>query len=520
MKLVIRNDESFSNIIEVVACHDNEEVVWSIRSLDKGYVNDTYDVFEHINAYWVQLEKQNKLIVDKVFDLYKQIRVVFDENWDRNQLTQKLYQLVADLLDQHDLNDVQLWVVFHSDIIFPDTNVLKTDYVASPDRPGTREQTYLKEDYVKLISMAVVLRAMNPIWGEFIGRTRSEAGTTFKEYYAFRLLVKSKLARSEAMEKLQVYVEYSTAAGKNKAASIIGGVSSEDFAGWVLGLVVTRKLCAGDLRGLEPQTTLVTYIYNYIHQKVMGIDNSFNGTAGMIKDKSFDEKSQEGERNLSRLEGYKAKQEIPAGDIIALEYSMIDAYAIANRLAPGIDQDLIKSALKTTEVLSNSRVFDCQILLLQWIMKPIVPTRGIQYLSKKTIVRLQAVCQAVLLHRGHKELAGLVTATASMNGDEIQVSGVDSRARIPKEMVDELNTLFPFMKRPSGKQKTIKLLNQAVLSIDSMTEKISSSDWILTIEEKFVRDLTGSLTNRRYSIPHNIKVLLTDLVLKLAKRTY
>ena len=182
MKLVIRNTELLSNSTKIAVCHNDEEVIWNIGLLDKGFVNNEYDVFEHINAYWVLLEKQNKQIVDKIFNLYKQIRIMFDETWDRNQLTQQLYQLVADLLDQHDLSDVQHWVLFHSDILFPDATILKTDYVTSPDRPGTREQTYLKEDYVKLISMAVVLRTMIPIWGEFIGRTRSEAGTTFKEY--------------------------------------------------------------------------------------------------------------------------------------------------------------------------------------------------------------------------------------------------------------------------------------------------------------------------------------------------
>lgn len=519
MKLVIRDAKLTALKMEVVVMHNNEEIIWNIGSLDKVFVETKtdFDLFEQINAFWNQLKSKDQ---DDIFQAYKNIRFVFDDIWDRNQLTQKLYTLVAELLDKHNLKDAQHWILFHSNIYFPDATILKTEYVVSVDRPGTREQTYLKEDYIKLITMSMVLRCMVPIWGEFIGRTRAEAGTIFKEFYAFRLLNNSQLASSEAMDKLKTYVEYSTAASKNKAASIIGGVSSEDFPLWVLGLVVTRKVCVGDIRGLDSLTTLITFIYNFIHNKIMSIDNSFNAGAGMIKDKSFEELSQDGEKNLSRLEGYKAKQELAAGDIIALEFSVSDPFAIANRLAPGIDLELVRSALKTTEILNNNRIFDSQIILLQWVMKTVIPTKGVVYLCKTSVVRLLAVCQAVLWHRGHKELAGLCTAVASDNKNEMQISGVDSRARIPKEMIDEIHQLFPYMKRPTGKQKTLKLINQALLSIDNITDILSESDWSLTVEDKYLRELNNNTNQRRYSIGHNIKILLASLVIQTAKRNF
>lgn len=521
MELIIRNTEFNILRMEVVAKHNGEEVIWNIGSLDKIFVETKvkFDMFEQLNGFFAQLKNKDQ---DIIFNIYKEIRFVFDQVSTRNQLTQNLYELIAKLLNIFNLDDVEHWVKFHSNVNFPDHTVLKTEYIVSPDRPGTREQTYLRDDYIKLVTMAIVLRSMIPIWGEFIGRTRNEAGTNWKEFYAFRLLNISQIANCEAMTKLKTYVEFSTAAGKGKAASIIGGISSEDFPSWVLALVVIRKVCVGDIRGVDPSTTLVTYIYNYVHQKVMGVDNSFNGAAGMIKDKSFEEASAEGEKNLSRLEGYKAKQEIPAGDIVALEFSMRDPFAVALRLAPTLDVNLLHTALKTTEILNHSRLFDSQIILLQWVLKPVISTRGVLYLCKATIVKLLAVCQVVLWHRGHFELAGLCTATASVQVDteEMQISGVDSRARIPKEMIDRLNVLFPYMKRPAGKVKTVKLVNQALTSIDLMTELISSSDWIITAEESCVKILTGNSSQRRYSIPHSIKVLLAALVLELADREY
>lgn len=517
MELVSREAKFNSAKTEVVALHDGEEVIWNIGSLDKIFLETKakFDMFEHINAYWGQLKKKDQ---DAVFNVYKEIRQVFDEPSTRNQLTQNLYSLVAKLLDFHDFETVELWVKFHANVNFPDSTVLKTEYIASSDRPGTREQTYLREDYNKLITMALILRSMIPIWGEYIGRTRGEAGTNWKEFYAFRLLNDAKIFTSEAMSKLRTYVEYSTLVGKGKPASILGGVSSEDFPNWVLALVVTRKVCVGDIRGVDPSTTLVTYIYNYVHQKVQSIDNSFNGTAGMIKEKSFEEQSNEGEKNLSRLEGYKVKQEIAPGDIVALEYSMRDPFAVALKLCPTIDMASLQRALVTTEALNYKRIYDSQIVLLQWVMKPVISTRGVSYLCKATVVRLLAIAQTVLWHNGHYELAGLCTATASEETDEMQISGVDSRARIPKELIDKINVLFPYMKRPTGKVKTAKLANQALASIDSVVELLSNSDWVLTADETIVRKLTGNQSQRRYSIPHDIKIKLAELVIQIAQR--
>ena len=65
---------------------------------------------------------------------------------------------------------------------------LEDTFVHSDERPMTRDKTYTKPDYVKLIGLTLALRPMIPIWGEFIERTHKETGTSFKEYYAYLLM--------------------------------------------------------------------------------------------------------------------------------------------------------------------------------------------------------------------------------------------------------------------------------------------------------------------------------------------
>lgn len=511
MRMTVENIDNPLLRPNVIITHNNEELNWMIGSFDKESFTK-FDVFEHINNYWSKFSVADQ---DNVFNAYKDIRYAFDNIWDRNKLTSELYILVAKLLDLHDLDDAHHWIMFHSGVYFPEN--LDVEYIASNDRPGSREQTYLKQDYSKLVALTLVLRTMIPIWGEFICRTRQEAGTIYKEYYAFQLICKSKLAYSDAVNKLTTYIEYSIIPDKSKSTAIIEGISTEDFPIWILGLVLVRRLCVGDIRGVEPKATLITFIYKFITQKIKGSDNNFGG---MVKDKIFEESSSEGDANISKLEGYKAKQEIASGDIVLLEYSMRDLEPLALKLAPTIDLALLHKALETSQPLNSSMILDPQVILLQWVLKPVISTRGILFLSKSTIVKALALCQAVLWHRGHHALAGLSTAVVNQNQDEIQISGVDSRARIPKEMLEEFAKYYPFTKRVGGKQKLLKPINQAVVSVDNMAELLSNHDWVFTLDEKLIPFISEGNTNRRYSIPHNIKIMLASLVLELARRDW
>lgn len=515
MKLYTENLEVINRQKEVVLEHKGEKLRWDFNSAYKNLKVLEYDVFQHINQYF---EKLNEQKLDAIFSCYKDIRNAFNEIFDRRQLTQKLHPLVGKLVDQFDLSDIQNWIMNKSDVLIPNESVIKINYISSPDISGTREQTYIREDYIKLISLCLMLRVVLPIWGEYITKTHSETGTKFKEQDAFRLISSSKVMQSEAMQKLKTYVEFATLIGKKKHSSIIDGVSSEDFPDWILSLVVIKLLCVVDFRGIDVTTTIPSRIYGFISQRVKGLDTKSSGAVGIIKNKLFEDDNQKGDQNISRLESYKQKEEISPGDIVALEFAASDPFNVAQMLVPGINIDLLTSALKSTEVLNTQRVYEPQIILLQWVIKRVIPTRAVDYLSKATVVKLLAVCQAVLWHKGHKELAALCTAVVQPNTDEMYTSGNDSRARIPKEMIDELDILFPFKKRPAGKQKNVKHVNQAIANIDLVADQFSSHNWVFTIENKLLKELTTTSGHRRYFIPHNFKVMLATLVLDLSRR--
>lgn len=513
MKFTI--DKTIINGVPTTAVleHDGEKINWNVAMIDKTSFKDDYDIFEQLNGFWEYIPKSKQ---DEIFAVYKEIRYLFDNVWDNDILTVKLYKSVADIYHFHELSDIRHWQDFHSNIIVPN-GVFNDSFAESNENQYTKERTYLKDEYKSLVTLSIALRVMVPIWGEFISRTKKETGTVFKELYAYKLLSFSNIFRSEPMERLRLYVEHSLYVDKPKESAILGGISSEDFPSWILALVLVRRLSIGDVRGYDPKSLLIVTISHFIRQRVQGHDNSF---IGAIRPKVVAGQGTDSETNISQLEGYKIKQELPAGDIAILGYYADNPNAMAVRICPNIDLNIVEKSLISTEQLINEQLWKPQIILIQLVMKQVIPPKGIMHLSKITCLRLMAVTQALLIHKKHYELAGLLSAIEQTNREELYVSGTESRARLTKEQSDQLEILYPHTRKPVGKQKLIKRTNSAIEAIDSLAIMFSERDWLLTLPQEYVGVVTGNDNNRKYYVPCNIKPKLADLAISLASRSF
>ena len=510
MHLVVERTDIDGTPSEAKMTHGDEELMFNIALFDRMSISDNYDIFSQINKYWNYLPVNEQ---NKIFSIYKEIKRTYDSVWDINKLTSALFILIKNLFEHHKIEDVYHWVWFYSDSMLP--LGLRDLYIDSYETPGTRERTYLKDDYKWLVALSVSLRIMIPIWGEFIMRTRRN-NTVFKEYYAFLLLSHSNIFNSEPMERLRVYVEHSMPMDKNKASAIFGGISSDEFHIWVLGLVTVRRLSIGDVRGIDPISSLVTFIYKFIISKVKSHDNNFIGN---IKDKENEGQATEGENNLSKLEAYKIKQEIAAGDIAIISHFLRNTNNLALQICPDINLDIVEQSIISARALANKQIWKPQVVLTQWVMKKLISPKGLLHVNKMQVLEVLGVAQALLWHRGHFDLAGLISAQNQDSTDELSISGTDSRARITKEQIEKLDKLYPHSRKPVGKQKVVKKINPAIETIESIANNFSEHEWILTVPRELLDNITFNGGNR-YSVPYNIKPLLADLVIQLASRTF
>jgi hypothetical protein len=504
MKMYVDDSSRAHGALQIVTEHNSEQIHWHISTLNK-LAFDTPEVLRHINEYWARMPGYKQQLI---FDIYTSIKDVMVSVYDTTSLITQLVPLVTKLYDEHNLLDMTNWVSFHSDIMLP-TDMVEV-YNHSDDDVRTREKTYVREDYKGLIVLGLALRPMIPIWGDFIYVTRNDTGTDFKEFYAVKLLNKSALMTWEPMTKLQTYVAHNIKSDKPMYGYILKSVGSEDFPMWLLSHVLVRKLCISNLSCAGNDATLISSIFNSISQKITG--NPPSTLADMVNGKDFNRGNTNDENNISRLEGYKIKQVVSPGDIEIIEYALSDPYAVAKLANPGISEEYVKIFVDASRALDNHEISQCQVVLAQYILKDVVPPRGLVHVSKMKVINAIAAAQALVWGK-YKPIAAMMSAIVTENS-ELQTSGIDSKVRIPPELMKELERVFPYT-RVSVSKKKGKVENSVLRAIDELSALLSSRDWTLTLPDDMVQQVTGQPNTRRYSCPQDIKILLANLILDI-----
>lgn len=519
MRLYFESSASSTLVME----HHGEQIRWILSPLDKARREINYDPLAHINQFWAYLGDGDQTAI---FEVYKKIRDTFFQYDNISELTPVMQKHVAELMSLHPISraegqrtqrpTVEEWVMLRSDIVFPDTFREK---VGENDYANPQAKTYLKEDYKQLIVLALALRPMLPIWGEFLHRFGKAIGNDTKEMDAGKLLARSAIYHCIAMEKLRNYIySFLDADMAKMAAHVVKFISSTDIPDWLLGLILVRRVSIGDLRGIDIKTNLVATIFKFMSPKLKGNDS---GLAGVLKEKRIDGGYGDNKNEPSKLEGYKSKQALPIGDIEAILHDAEDVERICFNIAPDMPPEYLKMSLKTVEELTMHQIREPQIVMMQWVMsqKKQLPARGIPFLPKTILLRVAAATQALLWHRGFYDLAGLTTAVTIDTGDDPLMPS-ESRSRIRADQLEEMLALCPYSRRSSSRGKQNKPVSSAAEAVESLAALFNEHSWKLTLPPEWVEKLTGHKNDRRYSAPSDLRSKIADLSIAVAKRSF
>lgn len=501
--------------------HGDITITWNYASFKKqqGKENTgSSGLFDEINEYWEQLEKPHQ---DAIFSVYVRIKDAFENTENTTSLTSQLGPLLIQLCQLHQIEDLDHWVKFKSGIRIPEK--IGEKFVESDDLSNTRLKTYTRDDYHKLLVLALALRTIVPVWGETIAYTEKHKiwGTNWKEYNAYRLLSGTQLMYCEAMVKLRGYVNAFIPTDKSKRphSAILAGVGSEDFPEWLLGVIVFRRVCTGDIRNNNPESHLVSSIHSYTLNRLNPSDSSF---IGHVREKNNRKEIDGDENKLSRLEGYKIRQEQAEGRIGIVIQCARDPYRIAKRVSPSIDLALVDEAIESTRQLMSVRIQQPQKTLMQCVLAAAIKPRGIEYLEKDLFVQALAVAQAVLWHNKFYLMAALVSAVAEITDAEFAEVGMGGHGRIQKQLAEDLAVLYPYHLRPTSKQQkeSGRLQNVSVLSIDSLTKQFDQFGWIMTLPSDKARVVNQTTTSRRIILPNDIRSQFAELSKVVATRSF
>lgn len=499
---------------EVIIDHKGETVAFSVSVFTRKAFQKNESIFDQINAYWYQLKHSDQ---DAIFQIYKKIAYCF-ENALFVDMEPRLRELIVELEQFHRLESISDWIQFRSNINIPDK--LMGEYRESIDLNSTREKTYTRSDYVGLISLAMVLRTLIPIWGEYIYSKRQEVGNRFKEFAAFQLLSNTDLYMSAPCRKLRTYID-SIAGDDLNSNIIINVINSEDFGHWMLALICVRRLSMCDIRGTDPNVMAITSVHKFITDLLRNPGSNYEN---LVKEKTPESDNGNGENKISSTERYKIVSNLAPGEIVELEHQLGDYKAVAQRLMGEVNEELLTRSLETSSVMMKGRIQDPQITLISWVIKPANSPRAPLYIPKRINAALAGVTEATLWSRGFKYLAILSTCVAEVSDNALLISPLDSKTRVPEEMMAELDRLYPFKRvaevRRGGMKKNgpneISLVEQ---SISNLVSNLTMFSWRATCHEDMLKEVTGS-TSRKFPIRPDIKTELTRLVISIGRRDW
>lgn len=492
--------------------HRGETLEFNGSVYQQAFKKGTYEPFAQINKYWnrINIEMQ-----DKIFDLFLQAKNIFNTTFQVNPLIIQLRPVVEELLNLHDTEEFERWTRHHGGIWIPED--LDVEYKYSHEKPGSREQTYLVSDYWELAFMVIKLRAIAPIWGEFVEVTKKESGAIFRDLNAYYVISKSSIVQSPAYERLNHYVAKNVKQDDIDVRSSINGIGSDSFQMNLIANILVRQLVVASLTRIPSDTHLVQIVHKTLRNRLSQNESHQNA----ILEKLNPGEDDSSEDSSSRAEKYKNKPLVPPGEFTAIEkwteyYKEIAARLLLKNELTSEEVAELDLAMDSAMKMESHVIEECQLHLIRWVVSPIVSARALWDINKFSILRLAGVAQFVLWNTGFKDLAGIPTAR-SMTAEGYSVYSSESRAHIPKELVDKINELYPFYRRHPTKKQT-KPDNEAIKEIMQLSQDLGDHTWLLNMTDEQIAETRGSSANKTLRVGYDIRIRLAEYAVHMQQR--
>lgn len=508
----------------IITQHGDTQLQWNLppRTWNNSADPETNaDAFDQINLYFAQLPAtvQNAIFTEyqNIHEILRKTTMQQDECED---LIEAIRPMTARLFEQINPNHFSQWVWTFLKPRIPAE--IKTAFDADT-MPGTQERTYLLEDYKGLIPLAIVVRAACPFWFDFIALTNKVLNREHKDMLVYSLIEQAWPAQSPAMKRLEQWVDHTVGNEKNKPEIILAGVGSDDFVYWILSGLVIHRLPTVDVTGTNTIAPAVSALYSFVRTRLTTLASS----QPTIKNKFAETSYSADENNQSYLEGFRNRIALTVGQEALGDYYLErqielikagerDPLSLIERVAPGIDYQLITDALESSKGLEAMVLADEQITIAAWLFHPYSQVRTVGNLLKDRVVSLLALAQAVLLHQGKTDLAMLVTARYDSVDDTGGMHYIgESIAPLRAADREAYRAIFP-MEQRSRNQKKVR--NFVFEDVYELVRSLQAYDINCTFSEETLKRVQGANPNRKYFLKRDAVTMFMEYAKYLAER--
>ena len=511
MKFILDNNKYDA---KVIIEHEKSQLEFPVNSLINRRLRDPIDpdkMFYILNKY---LEYKGKQYQEELFKVYEQA----DDDLINYSLRKDLEPLPIEIfhrvLDHFDLEDI-IKFIKETKIITPPSKLGDVfDERIEKDERGSRVQTYLKEDYIELIALVTVLKAIFPLIGKFAFlRSGILANNQYKEFIYLQLIITHPIAQSRPFIKVRESIEKLVNRLKNDEAKITirileKTVSKASLTDYLLAKVIVEKIFTNNELEDSNMKSTVTKIYNYCSNQL-----KFKSNVSDIKIRHFNNSDGDSESE-SNLESFRTPSNVTIGNIEEFRAYILQPELLIRDL--GLDTTM-EEFNKYKEMFKSHSAFKPikeMIYVTAYVFKNIMDPRGIMYIKKDELFNLMSLAYIWLMKNGFNKLA-IILASYDVRIEGVDVIKLSStvKNKIDPELKEKLNYYYPYKRLiKSGKTLVEKDYVEETLSkiVQNLQEyslrTIAPSEDVITTYGKHIKDI---------SIHEDIKNDLIRMLIKI-----
>lgn len=484
--------------------HNGRIIEWDVKGFDKTSIKRGDEEFYHVNQFFKYLPaKQVNLLFESLVD----IRNAFDSFGAYDKKKRLLTEVVGKFVALLDEEEIMVWILDHSDIPIPQG--MKTEYSEQDKDP---DKTFLQYEYPGFILLAIVMKILLGVWGEYLKQNRDKLGTIFKEYSALRLLDGTWVMSHQSTIRLIRYIEaWIKQKGKGDVA-IVGGVSSYELPLFVLSTIMIRRLVTCSVTENLGNGGIVVNIYRGLDASLNQLTRNFVGLSDKLA-YAVDATSQEEKTNYSKLELYMISEPVSSGDIAIHKYFAENVYTLGLQIDNSLPRTLLDNCLDKINLIPDFTVENHSLLLAQWVLSKQIPARMMYNLTKQEVTKLIALTQALLWHWEFFDLALISTADIDRSTLVNRYVQNPNEKRIRTKPMEELSEIYPYQKTTKSKPRDNNLAYHA---ISSYKESLSNA-WLYYYPTPEMEEYASQLSvnGNAYLVPDDLISTLACLLIHL-----
>lgn len=327
------------------------------------------------------------------------------------------------------------------------------DMQVETDGLGTKNQTYITEEYYWLMALITIFKATYGPLAQLVYGS-SDNAKKHPELQMLDILRQQPLAKHFSFIKLRVYV--ATIVEKTFDKDKIGDhrVLSTQLSRDVIPMYYLSKAMFSKMIVLDqledPNASdfdIVRYLYRDVNSKIK--NDSGNSSEAIRNKNKPNEAEVDGEDKESVIESYRIATDVPPGIAVEMNWATKTVDRILKQLPMKVREvitdDNLRMGIQLSGTFTPDAITNIHLTILGTLFKSIIDPRGLKYLQAVSIYNMIAIGYAILVGIDNRPLAYMLVSrrTASLEDSTMNIASNLNAAKAKGYRDEELSKLYP-----------------------------------------------------------------------------